>query len=119
MCTQKLYDPNLKPLEKPKCTAIECRDLCSAKRLATMTQIPSFKIHPPKAVPGRRCQCQCQKALVGKLAVCKDGTVGNLDPELVLCDICFFELKEVNNIRHMPTCQYPPDTLDRIWSPMN
>ncbi|KAI1164815.1 hypothetical protein F5B18DRAFT_650225 [Nemania serpens] len=86
---------NLKPFEKHNSQVIRCRDLCSATSLATMSQIPTFKIHPPKAMTGQRCQCQCQNPPTGKLVVCKDGTVGSLDPELVLCDVCFFELKEI------------------------
>ncbi|KAI1125419.1 hypothetical protein F5Y10DRAFT_268142 [Nemania abortiva] len=107
------------PSKNHSSRATGCCDLGPAAHLATMSQIPTVKIHPPKAVTGQRCQCQCSKPPVGKLAVCKDGTVGSLDPELVLCDTCFFELKEVNRIRHLPTCQYPPGTLDKIWSPMN
>ncbi|KAI0451227.1 hypothetical protein F5B21DRAFT_387668 [Xylaria acuta] len=84
-----------------------------------MSQIPTFKVHPPKAVTRQRCQCQCQNPPAGRLAVCSDGMVGRLDPELALCDVCFFELKEVNPLRRTPTCQYPPDILDKIWSLMN
>ncbi|KAI1748995.1 hypothetical protein F4782DRAFT_515339 [Xylaria castorea] len=84
-----------------------------------MSQIPTFKVHPPKAVTRQKCQCQCQNPSAGKLAVCSDSMVGRLDPELVLCDVCFFELKEVNPLRRTPTCQYPPDILDKIWGLIN
>ncbi|RYC56417.1 hypothetical protein CHU98_g9807 [Xylaria longipes] len=84
-----------------------------------MSQIATFKVHPPKAVTVTRqtcpCQCQCRSPPAGKLAVCSGGMVGRLDPELALCDVCFFELKEVNALRRTPTCQYPPDILDKIW----
>ncbi|KAI1186535.1 hypothetical protein F5B17DRAFT_431453 [Nemania serpens] len=79
-----------------------------------MSQIPTFKIHPPKTMTGQRCQCQCQNPPKGKLAVCRDGTVGSLDPELVLCDVCFFELKEVNHLRHTSYYLHSIDTSAAI-----
>lgn len=82
----------------------------------TMNQLPTFKIHAPKVVTNQKCQCQCSHAAPGKLAVCHSGKVGKLDPEMALCDVCFFELREVNAVRQRPTCQYPPEVLDRIWS---
>ncbi|KAI0465652.1 hypothetical protein F4859DRAFT_374151 [Xylaria cf. heliscus] len=60
-----------------------------------------------------RCQCQCRNPPAGKRAVCIDAVVGRLDPELALCDVCFFELKEMNDVRSAPTCQYPPNILHK------
>ncbi|KAI0196400.1 hypothetical protein F4808DRAFT_464042 [Astrocystis sublimbata] len=79
-----------------------------------MSQIASFKVHTPKAVTRQKCQCQCQNPVPGKLALCRDAVVGKLDPEMVLCDVCYFEIKEVNHIRRAPLCQYPPNIRTKI-----
>ncbi|KAI0162361.1 hypothetical protein GGR57DRAFT_319390 [Xylariaceae sp. FL1272] len=52
-----------------------------------------------------KCECQCRGT--GRLPVCKDGRKGKADPKHKLCDLCYYEVKQVNTHRHNPTCQYP------------
>ncbi|CAJ2503646.1 Uu.00g110400.m01.CDS01 [Anthostomella pinea] len=100
------------------------RDRFPCNDLLTKPSYPSYRtafvhspaIHLPMAKPkDRKCQCQCGNRASGKLGICTDGIVGKRDPELVLCDNCYYEVKEINKLRRVPTCQYPPVVLDKIW----
>ncbi|KAI5924527.1 hypothetical protein F4810DRAFT_127976 [Camillea tinctor] len=56
----------------------------------------------------RPCQCECRNQSPGKLSPCRAGVVNKLDPERILCDICYYEVKVVNPTRRTAICQYPP-----------
>ncbi|KAK7973587.1 hypothetical protein PG989_015435 [Apiospora arundinis] len=65
----------------------------------------------------RSCSCQCTKASSGPRG-CTKGVVGRNDPKKMLCDVCYYEVSTMSQIRRKPTdCKYPskpPSTLDHI-----